>query len=300
MPENEEKVGFEAYFETKDFEEGIKRFENGLSKADKSSDKFIDKIGELDKTLGGLVGEMLGTAVSGATGVPGLGNIFAAFGESLGISGMLKNVFWPLNVAIKANVAIWKTLGGVIKGVGNIVGTVAKGAFSVFQVALKGALFVVGSLAAAVGGTLVLAFLSLRKTVKSVVSSVMQDLRDTFEIVKTLQSMEVGLEAITRAALVMQGSFNNATEAMDAAVPIADQLLDKLVEISLTSPFSVKDVNVLFRRLTLAPPLVSVIPFLSASVETLLRLPVTAGYSSEIFMSWQTLALIFMLFWIPS
>jgi len=216
-----------------------------VQKASKESEKAGDKIAQnfligmtsslfsasSKKALGSAIGSLLGAVAGAATGIPGGAAIGGALGEIL---GRLLSGPGPISKAIKV----------VVDGF-NLLKNVGKTTFNIIGIAIKGALVLVGSLATAVGGVLVGGFLLLKRTVSSIVGN----FEEIFESVKNLEVIEVGLEAISRAALVAQGDFENATDAIAAAIPVANQIKDALVAISLTSPFPVEDVNSLFRTI---------------------------------------------------
>lgn len=65
--------------------------------------------------------------------------------------------------------------------------------------------------------------------------------------VAALQRLDIMLESLAAKELVAAGSFDTMSEAMAAAGPIADMLLQRLKALSLTSPFEYQDVVNTFR-----------------------------------------------------
>lgn len=263
-----ERVGFEAYFETTEFLRGIDKFLKGLGEARSGIGNFLDAFGEgvsafeeftdeaasFDKRIGSTIGSIVGGLIGLAAGIPDIGaSIGQMLGEITGGFGMFLNVLGPVGRAINFLRPAFRLAWGAASSLFSLIGTVGKAAFnilgSVASVALKGILLLVGSLAASVGSVLVGAFILLGRTVREVFSAIGQQIKNLLDSAITLQTIEVGLGAVTRAALVMDKSFENAFEAIGAAIPITDLLLDKLTEISLSSPFSVEDVNTLFRTI---------------------------------------------------
>lgn len=279
MPETSEKVGFEAYFETTEFERGLKKFLKGLLEAEGAMGSLFDAFGEANtalakhtdttatfgKKVGSILGSISGALVGMALGIPEIG---ASVGEMLGSSAgglsLFLNMLGPVGVGLNVIISLFKTTGKIgsatFKGIGkaashlfNIIGTVGKIAFNVFgtvaTVALRGVLVLAGSVAAAVGSVLAGAFIILGRAAKRALDSVVRQFKELLDSAVKLQAIEVGLGAITRASLVIGGEFKRATDAMAAAIPITESLLRKITAISLSSPFSVEDVNILFRTL---------------------------------------------------
>jgi tape measure domain-containing protein len=237
MPENEERVGFEAYFETREFEEGIKRFDAGLKQAGKSSDNFLDKITNFRTQIGKGIMGALGGILGSKIGMPGLGaSLGSALGGIMNALNPITLVMKGISAGIKNITSIFKVLGGVGQAAFNIIGTAA-----------KGVLIALGSVAALVTGGLMAGFLLLRRTVSDIFSALTNKFEEFFEQAIAFQRIDTALQALVRTALVAEGSFERAGDAVAAAIPIAEELSVALQQMAMKSPFTLEYVYTIFR-----------------------------------------------------
>lgn len=270
-----ERVGFEAYFETAEFERGVGRFLSGLGETKSGIGNLVDIFGDFsialeegrnafseytdeaasfNKKIGSLMGALAGGAGGTALGIPLEGaHIGQMLGEWVGGLQIFLNMLGPAGWALKALIPIFNLIFKSASSLFSLVATVGKTVFTIFgniaSIALKGVLLLVGSVASAIGGVLIGSFVLLGKIAKEALSAIIQQFKELWHSAVTLQTIEIGLGAVTRAALVMSGQFESATDAIGAAIPITEKLLEKLTEISLSSPFSVEDINTLFRTI---------------------------------------------------
>jgi len=240
MPENEERIGFEAYFETQEFEDGIKRWESGLASANKSGDSFVDKIINMRKSLDQIGGTLLGGIAGTAVGGPFGGAIGTAVGT---IAGKLAHAFDPVSIALKGVSLLLKG----VKGAFQLVGAVAQTAFKLVGVAIKGVMIGVTALTALVTGGLVAGFLLFRRTAQQAFTALTSKLKELLQTAVEFQQIEVGIHALVRSALVGAGTFETASDAIGAAIPIANELKEALEQLSLKSPFPTEYVYQIFR-----------------------------------------------------
>lgn len=244
MAENSEKVGFEAFFETDEFKKGVTNFLKGTKdvvNASQTTGSVFKKMGNMIATAQVAITTALGAAVGTALG-PGVGN---AIGGAIGaLVGTLQAL-------------ITKTMFGIIDKLSQLPGKILKFLQPVadfiggtLKFALKGLLAVIGAVAAAITGILVVAFIKLRDIVRNIFSEIKQQINAAIEAAVEFQTIEIGLEALIRTALVVDDAFATARDAMSAAIPIADHLKDILVNMSLTSPFPVDYIYEMYRVIT--------------------------------------------------
>jgi hypothetical protein len=244
MSDQPEKVGFEAFFETQEFKQGVNKFVDGISLARKESDSFIDDIVNLDRQLGKLAGSLAGAAIGASAGMPGVG---AAIGDIIGSQGLSGILFAPLKPFIAGLKLVFDPVIKALK----LIGQVGKAAFDIvgkaIGTAIGTAMKVAGAFALVLTGTVIGALVMVGNRARNIFRDIFGSIDELIENTKELQTMEVGINALVRAALVLEGSFDKATDAIAAAVPIAEDLNNILVEMSLTSPYALPDIYELFR-----------------------------------------------------
>jgi len=243
-----EKVGFEAFFETKDFKDGVKNYEDGLIRAGKQSRTFMGTIGDLNNSLGELIGRFAGMAAGASLGFPNIGaSIGSALGGKTGATGLLAGLFGPIGILVNSTMkAISKVFSGII-GALKTIGNIGKTVFNVVGKAIGVAAKIAGAFALVLTGTVVGALFVVRNMARKVFSNIFDSLEQLIQGAKELQQMEVGINALVRAALVLEGEFESATDAIGAAIPISEKLNNILVEMSLNSPYALPDVYDIFR-----------------------------------------------------
>lgn len=211
---------------------------------------------QMVSNIGAVLGMILGTSVGGPAG----GAIGANLGASL-FSGII-----PVGYTI-GGAFIGALVGSVVPGLGTALGAAIGGAlfgiigkliqsfFDTIVKALKGAIgLVVGiawsivqPLANALGDAFQKAFEFAGEIAKKVMSTIVSEIEDMWGKAIQLQRLDVGMEALVRSALVAEGSFETASDAMEAAIPIARDLREVLRDISLGSPYLFEDVYNIFR-----------------------------------------------------
>lgn len=211
---------------------------------------------EMISNIGAVLGMVLGTSVGGPAG----GAIGANIGASL-FSGII-----PMAYTI-GGAFIGALVGSVVPGLGTTLGVIIGGAifgitgkliqsfFDTIVNALKGAIgLVVGiawsiiqPLANALGDAFQKAFEFAGEIAKKAMSTIVSEIEDMWGKATQLQRLDVGMEALVRSALVAEGSFKTASDAMEAAIPIARDLREVLRDMTLGSPYLFEDVYNIFR-----------------------------------------------------
>lgn len=67
------------------------------------------------------------------------------------------------------------------------------------------------------------------------------------DMTSRLQDVRIGLESLTAQELISSGAAQDMNTAMEQAVPITDELMDRLKDISLASPFTYEEILGVFR-----------------------------------------------------
>ena len=206
------------------------------------------------------IGSVLGMALGQSVGGPFGGVAGANLGASL-FSGII-----PMGYSI-GGAFIGALVGSVAPGLGTAMGAAIGGAlagitgkliqsfFDTIVKALKGAIGLVANiawsivkpLANALGDAFQKAFEFAGEIAKKVMSAIVSEIEDMWGKAIQLQRLDVGMEALVRSALVAEGSFKTASDAMEAAIPIARDLREVLRDMTLGSPFLYEDIYNIFR-----------------------------------------------------
>lgn len=314
MTDQPTRTGFEAYFDTDDFEKGVKRFKDGIDEARQKMGElyqgagrpfgfmdYTDEIAhglsrafgvvgplvekeltpmgaQMGDTLGtsigdaavaksgemilvGLVGaitrgggiERVGAAIGSALGyaigqtvAPGLGGTVGAMlgssigGTARGAISLMAGVFGPIGSGLAY-------LGFLAVDTVKFIGRAFEGLVSVFGAVLSPIIAVGERIFGAVGAVAEDAFGRMGKFARDAINDIVREFERLVGEVARLQEIEAGLGALVRSALVVSQGYDDATQAIAAAIPITEQLSGALAMVALQSPFTIEQINSIFR-----------------------------------------------------
>ena len=321
MSDQPEPVGFEAYFETKEFEKGMKRFveaidklRGSISSLEHTKNQFADRVQiafdsigrssqqmsqETDRNIramsqamrdgGVLIGqatesvmeesgekagkragesllvglaaatirgggiERVGSAIGSALGfaignavAPGVGGTIGAlaggkaFGTTRGAIAGIAGIFGPIGsgLAYLAFLAAdtVEFIGKLFSGLGKLI------EIALTPVRIVGE-FVFNTLAT----TAASAFGKISEYAQQAFSNIVSEMERMFDAFARLQEIEAGLGALVRSALVVERGYSDARQAMEESIGITSLLTDALAHLALTSPFTMEQINSIFR-----------------------------------------------------
>jgi len=220
---------------------------------------LLDKTGNAMRDVGTTLGTVLGAAIGSAV-APGIGTgIGAALGSMLGKMGG-----WHFR-AMAAVIEMFNNMRrAALRAFGKIISAAAK----VTKALLKIALTPVRKF-----------FNKLRQQGTQALADMRAELEHLYKTATEFQKIETALNAVVAAALVTEGRFETARDAMVAAIPISEQLRKALIDLSLVSPFPLEDIYGLYRKIAAYGVALDTSYELT---EALIEIGAATGFSNEV------------------